>query len=251
MEADNKQTAAKKNNTKRLSLRNKVLFLIYLVLFCPIVIITGITISIGYRSLHDSIFHQQREIVSRIADRVSTYLDSNIKLLESIMEMDLGAKKKGEITSLLKDLMKVNSNMLELILVNPKGQEAVKIIREGNRYVTSTNLMDRRKLDEFRVAKQKQKYISQVYLSYQRVPYLIVSRANTTWCSWRRSASRICGSNIGNQGRGQRIRVRVDDKGCWSPTGKRTGAGAHGFFEPARDKGLSWKEKQDYRYLAR
>jgi signal transduction histidine kinase len=164
-------------NSKKSSLKNKVLLLTGLVLFCPIIIITTVTITIGYRSLHKSIFYQQREIVDRIADRVNTYVNSNSRLLESVIGMNLGTKNKIKLTSLFKDVMKVNSNVLEIILLNKKGQEITKIIRQENKYINSTNLIDRKNRDEFRMAKLHGKFLSPVYLSYQRVPYLIIARA--------------------------------------------------------------------------
>ena len=157
------------------SLRNKVFLLIGLVLFFPVLIITVINTSIGRTFLHKSIYHQQREIVARIADRVMSYIESNNQLLRSILELNLNVKTKSNTSSVFKNVMRVNPNIIELILLNSRGEEVVKIVRQGDSIISSRNLIVRRDKDEFRLAPKGSMYISPMHLSYNRIPYLMIS----------------------------------------------------------------------------
>jgi signal transduction histidine kinase len=162
---------------KKKSLRNKILLLLGLVLFCPVIIITSVIISIGYNSLYKSILQQQIEIANRVSNRVFIAVDSSMKLLENIIEISK-QQTKNELTILFKNVMRTNKNILELILVDNNGNELIKIDSIDNKQIISNKLINRKKREEFINAIRYGSFIShQIGFTPDRIPYLIISVA--------------------------------------------------------------------------
>lgn len=157
------------------SLRDKVLRLLGLVLFCPVIIITAVIVTIGYRSIHKSMFNQQVEIANSINYRVASYIESGMGLAENILEVSQQLST-GELVSLFKYILRTNSNVSEIIMLSTNGAEKLKVSMQGGKPFVDKKLINRLDTDEFKRAVYRGGCISKVYFSNDRQPYIFVGR---------------------------------------------------------------------------
>lgn len=154
-------------------MKKKVLVLFSLAVLIPIIIVTGIIISIGRNALWKSIQEKQEEIALRIANNIYLQIKNNTKLVLGIANMELMELRKPRIKSVFNNLMKINDGLLELVLMRKSGQEILKIKRINNKMVSSRNLINRRRRKEFRTVLKKKTYVK-YNLSAERTPYILI-----------------------------------------------------------------------------
>jgi len=102
-------------------------------------------------------------------------MDYTRNLVSSLARQNYQKMSELKIISTFTDILKLNPDIMEIVLMNARGQEVVKISSKNGRCVSQKNLMNRKKREEFYEAKNKNYYISPVLFSALRLPYQIIS----------------------------------------------------------------------------
>jgi signal transduction histidine kinase len=154
---------------KKSPLNFKINFLFVLAVILPALLLNIVLTTISRRALSNSIFSQQQEIISRIAEKVDSQIARHQDLL--LFNKDIAGLPRNEQNKAVRDILARGSSFSELALIDNKGRELWKYGRTG----PVRNLVNRSKRREFTDAMAGRNYISDVNFSGQRLPYIIVS----------------------------------------------------------------------------
>jgi signal transduction histidine kinase len=157
-------------HTYRVSLRYKVILVFILAIVPPAILFGFIITSISQSAIRKSIFNEQKEILSRVADRITSQVDFHTKLLSTNTNI---ARLSGQLRAQkIRDIFAQGQSFSEIAFVNPAGREQWKYTRQGS---ASKKLYNKSKRKEFYKAVSGGIYISDVNFSNDRHPYIIVS----------------------------------------------------------------------------
>ncbi|MBU2568376.1 MAG: sensor histidine kinase [Elusimicrobia bacterium] len=160
------------------SLRVKVLFLFSLAVLIPIAIITFLIVSISYRSLWKSIQREQTEITRRVGEKIYSYIESTRGIIVGLASIEPSGYNTGQVRKRLSEAMKISKSITEITIVDrQQGRDVIRAERPGRYVVFRGGTVDRKKREEFIKAVSENFYISRVYFSGQRRPYIIISCA--------------------------------------------------------------------------
>lgn len=153
----------------RLSLRYKIISLFILAILLPALLFGVILTSISRSALRDSIFYQQQETASRVADRITTQIDRHQKLLQAYR--DIGELPRQKQLATARDILLQGPAFSELALMDTRGKELWKYREKG----LTKDLINRSRRMEYRAALPGRVFISQVFFSADRQPYIVLS----------------------------------------------------------------------------
>ncbi|MBN1622177.1 MAG: sensor histidine kinase [Endomicrobiales bacterium] len=152
-----------------MSLRYKIISLFILAIILPAFLLSIVLTSISRRSLRNSIFSQQQEILKRVTDRISSQIDRHQQLL--LINRDINRLDGKQSALVAKDILKQGEAFSEIALLSLNGKEEWKYEQSGKVY----SLLNRSKREEFLEARKGHEYISPVFFSGQRTPYIMLS----------------------------------------------------------------------------
>ncbi|MCB4792301.1 MAG: sensor histidine kinase [Elusimicrobia bacterium] len=152
-----------------MSLRYKIIFLFILAIVLPALLLSIILTSISKKALKNSIFYQQEETLNRLSDRLTSQINHNQQLL--FVHKNIGRMPKAEQLLTAKEIFAQSEDFTEIALLDKNAREQWKLTRSG----PVKNLAKRTTKPEFLEAYKGFEYISPVYISGQRSPYLILS----------------------------------------------------------------------------
>ena len=153
----------------KLSLRYKIISIFILAVVLPAILFGVVLTSISRKSLKDSIFYQQQEIVKRLADRINSQIDRHQKLL--ITFRDISAMARAKQIETARDILALGPSFTEISLIDAKGIEIFKYKRgEG----LSKELFSKPRRELVKLP-QGNIFISQVYFSNKRHPFIVLA----------------------------------------------------------------------------
>jgi len=153
----------------KMSLRYKIISIFILAVVLPALLFGVVLTSISRRSLKNSIFYQQQEIVKRLADRINSQIDRHQRLL--VVYRDISVLSRGRQIDVAKDILLLGDSFTEISLVDSRGVEVWKYKRgEG----LSRDLYGKPRR-EFLKIPQGNFFISQVYFSNKRHPFITLA----------------------------------------------------------------------------
>lgn len=178
-----------------MSLRYKILILFSLAIILPALLLSFILSSISKKVLRKSIIAQQQEIIHRVGDKINNQIERHTELLSLLANRtDLLQKQQY---SFIKDIFEKGTAFSEIMFLNSKGKEEWKYVlkkiqqsptnkrddisyqdEKTDRKVIITkdnNLIERSKRPEFINLRSDSVYISPVYFTPQRHPFLLLS----------------------------------------------------------------------------
>lgn len=152
-----------------MSLRYKILSLFILAIILPALLVSIIITTISRHYIADSIFDQQKEVLKRVADRISSQIDRHQQLL--FIYRDISSSPGRNKLSAAKEIFSHGSAFSEIAILNSGGQELWKYSRSG----PVRRLVNRSKRGEYQSIKSGQSFISSVFFTAKRSPYIILS----------------------------------------------------------------------------
>ncbi|MEW6041009.1 MAG: cache domain-containing protein, partial [Elusimicrobiota bacterium] len=159
----------------RKSLRVKILLLFSIAVLVPAAIISITTITLGYKSLWNSVKREQKEIARRVGDTIRFRIDSIEHLIQSLSKRDYSNVNIPNIKNSFRDIIKLDESILEIILTERRtARDITGVIKNHGKWGDST-LSNRRNRDEFTGAQKDGTYVSKVTFSGTRIPYIIIS----------------------------------------------------------------------------
>jgi len=164
------------------SLRTKILAFFSLAVLIPILIVSSIIVQISRNSLWNSIKREQTEIVSRVGERINSYIDNTKRILKSVASRDLNQAKPQQVRQIFINILELNNSLTEITLIDRNGMETVKITRKNtgvpgnaNTFEFNRPLTKRSNREEFNRAMKEGYYVSPLCFSEERTPYIFIS----------------------------------------------------------------------------
>ncbi len=153
----------------KMSLRYKIISIFILAVVLPALLFGFVLTSISRKSLRDSIFYRQQEIVKRLADRINTQIDRHQKLL--FVNRDIAGLSRSKQIDAARGILLLGNSFTEISLVDQRGMEVWKYRRiEG----LSRDIYGRPHREYLKIP-QGNLFISQVYFSSKRQPYITLA----------------------------------------------------------------------------
>ena len=153
----------------KMSLRYKIISIFMLAVVLPALLFGIVLTSISRKALKDSIFYQQQEIVRRLADRMNSQIDRHQKLL--VVFRDIAGMTRAKQIEAAKDILLLGPSFTEISLIDSRGIEVFKY----KRGLGSSKESLGKKRREFLRLPQNGIYISQVFFSAQRHPFIVMA----------------------------------------------------------------------------
>lgn len=154
---------------KKLPLSYKINILFVLAIILPALLMNVVVTSISRTSIQDSMFSQQRETISKVAEKIELQIARHQDLL--LFNKDIIGLQRAEQLKVARDIMKRGTSFSEIALLDSRGQELWKYRRDGARM----SLLNRLRRREFTEALSGRNYVSEVIFSGQRLPFIIIS----------------------------------------------------------------------------
>lgn len=157
------------------TLRRKFSGLVILAVIIPAVAIAAGVIRLSKQQLNQSIQQTHQEIAQRIGDRITIWL-GNVKGLICTLarRQEFVQGNTGSQVKALKDLMRDYVWLEECVVMDRRGKETLKLIRDQRgRCIRSAKLVSRKNRREFTVPISGTNYVSPV--DFSRGPRVIIS----------------------------------------------------------------------------
>ncbi|MDI6640891.1 MAG: sensor histidine kinase [Elusimicrobiota bacterium] len=167
------------------SLRTKVIVLVSVAVFIPVIVVTTVIVLISKQSLWNSIKSEQEQVALALAESISSYIQHSKMLIESISNRDYRLLTKAQIKEMFSHLMNLNESIMEISLLDFSGNELFKLTRLSPmdefspparvRFTSDVPLVNRADRPEFQNAVKNKLYISPINFSGSRIPYIFIS----------------------------------------------------------------------------
>lgn len=148
----------------RMSLRYKIILLFVLAIVLPAILISFAVTSISRESVRNLIYDQQREALRLVAEKINPQIQRHMQLLE--INRSMGQMLAGKQISLARGILQQGDAFSEIVLIDIYGREQWKCRRDGI-------VMSHGRLPQ--PVPLVKKYISPVYLSGDRHPFIWLS----------------------------------------------------------------------------
>ena len=151
----------------KMSLRYKIILLVTLAILLPAMLLSVVVTSIGRQAIRSSIFSQQQATVKRLAERINSQLSRHQQLLQ--INRDIGRLAPAQRASAVRRIMAQGNAFAEIWVSDMRGRPKWSY-RRGNTPVGRS--------EKVRMSVPFMKnYVSQLYLTGQREPYIIIGVA--------------------------------------------------------------------------
>lgn len=147
------------------SLRYKILSVVFLAIVLPALFFGIILTSLSRAALRESIFHRQQETLQRLADRINTQLEHHQRILA--VHHTMGRLLPSAQSAAAADILAQGNAFLDVSIVSAGGRETFHYLRDGG--------LDRVTGRRAPPMARGSPYVSQVFFSSQRNPYIILS----------------------------------------------------------------------------
>ncbi len=158
-------------------LRSRLLGFLALSLIIPPLVIGTLVIVTVRNATTQASLREQKEVASRIGDRVAGYVDNVKKVLMTMDSQGRFAQislQEQEVA--IRELLRNYPDLMECSVLNQAGRETIKVMRKNNKIFLSEKLVNRSFREEFGQALQGEFYIGPVFFtSRERIPQMFVS----------------------------------------------------------------------------
>ncbi|MFH1368389.1 MAG: sensor histidine kinase [Elusimicrobiota bacterium] len=154
---------------RKLPLNYKINLLFVLAIVLPAMLLNIVLTSISRNAIKNSIFSQQREIISKVAEKVDLQVARHQDLL--LFNRDIAEFPRSEQAKVASAILERGASFSEIAYLDSRGQEIFKYRRDG----VARGPINRSKRKEFIEASAGRNYISEVNYSGQRLPFIFIS----------------------------------------------------------------------------
>lgn len=147
------------------SLRYKILSIVFLAIVLPALFFGVILTSLSRTALRESIFHRQQETLQRLADRIDTQLEHHQRILAA--HHNMGRLLLPAQSAAAASILAQGNAFMDVSIVSNGGREIFHYRRDGG--------LDRVTGRRAPPMARGSSYVSQVFFSSQRNPYVILS----------------------------------------------------------------------------